>query len=195
MESRLDRQEEVQLFNRFHAGDNEAGDKIIEKHMDLVLGCVGKITRSGAFRDLREDLIQSGIEGLITARDRFESDRANGFSTYAYYWIRKFINETINSEKKFDAWHQLMSEANSENGEEEFSASLEERFGRNDRSADYATLRSDLETILTPFELYICHLTEQGSTMEAIGKSREVSRQRIHQLLKSARSKIQQEIT
>ena len=35
----------------------------------------------------------------------------------------------------------------------------------------YNPLERRLKTILTPFELYICHLAEQGKTMEAIGKS------------------------
>ena len=81
MKLRLDRQEEVQLFGRFHAGDQEAGDKIIEKNKGLVLDYVGKVTQNGAFSDLHEDLIQSGIKGLIIARNRFESDRAIGIAT------------------------------------------------------------------------------------------------------------------
>ena len=195
MKLRLDRQEEVQLFGQFHAGDQEAGDKIIEKNKGLVLDYVGKVTQNGAFSDLREDLVQSGIKGLIIARNRFESDRANEFSTYAYYWIRKYVNQTIDREVRFYDSHELVNQANTKNAEEEFSGSLEEKFGCNDGSVDYTILWNDLKRILTPFELYICHLVEQGNTMEAIGKSRGVSRQRIHQLLKNARRKIQAEIT
>ena len=179
MEWQSDRQEEVQLFGRFHAGDQEAGNEIIEKNKGLVLDYVGKVTRSGAFSDLREDLIQSGIKGLIIARDRFESDRANGFGTYAYYWIRKYVEERINAEKKFYARHQFISEDNTEN-EEEFSTSL-----------DDTTLWSDLEKILTRTELDICRLRHQGEVMEEIGRLFGVSRQRIHQILESARYKIQ----
>ena len=195
MKSQLDKQEEVQLFDRFQTGDKEAGDEIIQQHMDLVLNYVGKITRNGAFSNLREDLIQSGIEGLITAQDRFELKRGNRFSTYAYSWVRKYVNQTIDREVRFYDSHELMSQANTKNEEEEFSESLEEKFGCNDGLVDYTILWNDLKTILTPFELYICHLVEQGKTMEAIGKSRGVSRQRIHQLLKSARSKIQEKVT
>ena len=195
MKSGLDKQEEIQLFNRFHAGDKAAGDEIIQKYMDLVSNYVRKITRSDAFRNLREDLIQSGIEGLIIARDRFELERGNRFITYAYSYIRKYVNQTVDIEKRFYNWHQLMSGGNTESEEDELSASLEETFGGNDKLIGHTILKSDLETILAPSELYICHLIEEGRTMEAIGKSREVSRQRIHQLLKSARSKIQQEIT
>ena len=195
MKSQLDKQEEVQLFDRFHAGDQEAGNEIIENNKGLVLDYVGKVTRSGAFSHLREDLIQSGIEGLITARDRFELARGNRFSTHAYSWVRKYVNQMIDVEMKFYNSHELINQTNTKNEDGELSESLEEKFGRSDGSVDYTILWNDLKTILTPFELYICHLVEQGKTMEAIGKSRGVSRQRIHQLLKNARRKIQEEIT
>ena len=183
MKLQLDRQEEIQLFDRFHAGDLEAGAEIIEKNKGLVLAYVRKVTRSGAFSNLREDLIQSGIKGLIIARDRFESDRANGFGTYAYYWIRKYVEERINAEKKFYARHQSISTANTENEEEELSTSL-----------DDTTFWSDLEKILTRSELDVCRLKYQGHTMTEIGRLRGVSRQRIHQLIESAWHKIQQHL-
>ena len=181
MKARLDRQKEVQFFGRFHAGDEAAGDEIIKEYMGLVLGYVGKVTRNGAFSNLREDLIQSGIEGLITARDRFESDRANGFGTYAYYWIRKYVEERINAEKRFYARHQSINAANAENERQELSVSL-----------DDTTPWSDLEKILTQTELAICRLRHQGETMEEIGRLFGVSRQRIHQILEGAWHKIQQ---
>ena len=165
MKPRLDRQEEIQLFDRHNAGDKAAGDEIIQKHMDLVLGYVGKITRSGVFINIYDDLQQSGIEGLIVARDRFESDRANGFGTYAYYWIRKYVEERIDAEKKFYARHQSTPE-----NEEKLLTSL-----------DDTTLWNDLEKILTRSELDVCRLKYQGHTMAEIGRLRGVSRQRIHQ--------------
>ena len=195
MKSRLDRHEEIELFNQFRAGNKKAGDEIIQKHMNLVSNYVRKITRSGAFSNLREDLIQSGIEGLIKARDCFELERGNRFSTHAYSWVRKYVNQMIDVEVRFYNSHELISQTNTNNEDSELSESLEEKFGGNDRSIDYTMLWNDLKTILTPFELYICHLVEQGKTMEAIGKSRGVSRQRIHQLLKNTRCKIQEEIT
>ena len=187
--------DDVQLFNQFHAGDKEAGDEIIEKHKGLVLAYVKKITRNGAFSDLREDLIQSGIEGLITARDRFELKRGNKFSTHAYPWILKFVLEAIKRENRFYDLHQLMSADNTETEKsDELLVSLERKFGYNDQLADYVMLWSDLETILTRREFDICRLIEQGYTLEEIGRLHEISPQRIHQLHKRSRIKIQQKI-
>ena len=211
MKSQLDKQKEVQLFNRFHAGDKEAGDKIIEQNKGLVWDCVRKITQDGAFTNLSADLQQSGIEGLIKARDRFELDRANEFSTYAYYWIRKFVNETIDHETRSGAPFKPMNGDNTKSKGEESSALLDETVGGDDKSLDYTMevvfslwydrddrslddimLGNDLEKILTTLELNICRLRCQGETMTEIGKLFGVSRQRIHQLLEEARRKIEQ---
>ena len=180
MKSQLDKQNEVRLFDRFHAGDQEAGNEIVERNKGLVFYYVAKVTRTGTFSNLREDLIQSGLNGLIIARNRFESQRANGFGTYAYYWIRKCVEEWINADKQFYARHQFISKDDTEN-EEEFSTLLND-----------TTFWNDLGKILTPTELDICRLRYQGETMAGIGKLFGVSRQRIHQLLESARHKIQQ---
>lgn len=194
MQSEMEKQEEIQLFNRFHAGDEAAGTEIVRRNERLALDYVARITRNGAFRDIHEDLTQAGIEGLLIARDRFEPNPSNEFSTYAFYWVRKSILETIGREKRFRSSHKLLSATNTDVENDEPSLPLEERFGCDDGTTDYECLLSDLEQVLTPFELYICKLIEQGKTMEAIGKSRNVSRQRIHQLLNQARSKIHREI-
>ena len=194
MQSKLKKQDEIQLFDRFHAGDEVAGQKIIQINSRIVLDYVARITRNGAFRTIRKDLIQSGIEGLLVARNRFKPNPSTEFSSYAYYWIRKYVLDAINRDTRFYSTHELMSGVNSEGEDEEILFSLEEKFGCDDDTTDYKILLSDLEKILTPFELCICKLIEQGNTMEAIGKSRRVSRQRIHQLLNRARSKIHEEI-
>lgn len=47
-----------------------------------------------------DDLIQAGTEGLITAVDKFKPELGFKFSSYAYPYIKYFIINTINKEKK-----------------------------------------------------------------------------------------------
>ncbi|MCS7180802.1 MAG: sigma-70 family RNA polymerase sigma factor, partial [bacterium] len=44
----------------------------------------------------KEDLFQEGCFGLIIAKDKFKENLNSRFSTYATYWIEKFIIQAIN---------------------------------------------------------------------------------------------------
>lgn len=58
------------------------------------LGLVHTVVhRSGHPRRLHEDLVQAGIIGLLQAIARFDPDRGVRFSTYAWPWITKYVNE------------------------------------------------------------------------------------------------------
>ena len=81
----FNQEDDFQLFQRFHAGDEKAGDEIIQKHMGLVRSYVYSIAQSDMFVGSWDDLVQSGIEGLVSARNQFDLRRANRFSTFAYY--------------------------------------------------------------------------------------------------------------
>ena len=194
MQSELKIQDEIQLFHRFHAGDETAGREIIEINSRIVSDYVARIRRNGAFGTIREDLLQSGYEGLLVARNRFKPNLSTEFSTYAYYWVRKYVLDEIDRETNFYSTHEFMDGVNSVCEDDETPFSVEEKFGCDDGIIDYEILLCDLEKILSPFEFYICNLIGEGNTMEAIGKSRNVSRQRIHQLVRRVRSKIRQEL-
>jgi RNA polymerase sigma-32 factor len=79
-------------------------DLLIECHLRNVPKTAGKIAREFGFmpwpgqgfdawdgyEDLIHELTAAGNEGLIIAADRFDS-RVGKFSTYASYWIEKFV--------------------------------------------------------------------------------------------------------
>lgn len=44
----------------------------------------------------RDDLVQEGVFGLLEAAARFDPDRGLQFSTYAVYWIRRYIHRAVN---------------------------------------------------------------------------------------------------
>jgi RNA polymerase sigma factor (sigma-70 family) len=65
-------------------------DEELLKKYDLL---IRKIVNKYYTRMLdKEDLYQEGVMGLLEARKRFDKDRGTRFSTYAYYWIRKYIS-------------------------------------------------------------------------------------------------------
>lgn len=70
-----------ELFRRYkEEGDEEARDKLVVNHLNLVRYLASKFANRGEQID---DLIQVGTIGLIKAIDRFDPDRGLEFTTYA----------------------------------------------------------------------------------------------------------------
>ncbi len=81
-----------QLSQRRHSVVNRANrDKLILEHLPLVKHVVGKIMICLPSHVDREDLIESGILGLIEAAERFDKKKGVKFKTYAYHRIRGSI--------------------------------------------------------------------------------------------------------
>ncbi len=78
-------------------------DELVRKNINLVAFCARryKLYSKLSF----DDLVGEGCIGLLYAIDKFKPDyrRKNGgkikFSTYAYWWIRRFIIRAIEKEK------------------------------------------------------------------------------------------------
>lgn len=72
-------------------------DSIVVEYKSLVHGIAAKYKKSGLDKD---DLVQEGMLGLLEACKRYEPDRNLQFSTYATYWIKKYILLAISKEHK-----------------------------------------------------------------------------------------------
>lgn len=81
----LSAEEEKELFLRKAAGDSEAREILIRSNMGLVLNIAMKYLDEKVSLD---DLVQSGVIGLITAVDRYDISFGSRLSTYAVRFIR-----------------------------------------------------------------------------------------------------------
>lgn len=84
--------EERALAARWRAGDQRAGQRIIEASLPFVITIAAEYRRWGV---PLEDLIQQGNLGLLKGAARFEPDRECRLITYAVYWIRAEIREYV----------------------------------------------------------------------------------------------------
>jgi len=71
--------------------------EILKKYTPLVKGIASKYASYGVPLD---DLIQEGMIGLWRAIEKFDSTKETKFSTYATYWIKKYILQSLETETK-----------------------------------------------------------------------------------------------
>src|SRR5579872_372512 len=96
----LSRVEEQFLSRAYLDGDKEAGKKLAEANLRLVVNVARKFQGRGL---PLADLIQAGNQGLLTAVRKFDPDRGNKFSTYAMWWIYQGIRRTIHLDSRLIA--------------------------------------------------------------------------------------------
>ncbi len=83
----LTKEESDALIEKAQSGDIEATNKIVLRYLPLV-----KRVASSYELSEREDNEQNGILGIYRALATYKPEVA-GFGTYAFYWIRHFIEQ------------------------------------------------------------------------------------------------------
>ena len=91
-------EEEVRLAQRVRQGDKLAEERLITANLRFVI-TVAK-NYQNEFVTL-PDLISAGNMGLIKAARRFDETRGFKFISYALWWIRQSILQTITKEGRF----------------------------------------------------------------------------------------------
>lgn len=84
--------EEVELWTKIKAGDEDAFIKAAERNLRLVVSIAKKNIGQGM--DFL-DLIQEGNIGLLKAIEKFDHTKGFKFSTYATWWIRQAVTRSI----------------------------------------------------------------------------------------------------
>ena len=88
----LDNSEVAILISKAQAGDEEARNKVITSNLRFVVTIAKQYQNRGV---PLMDLISAGTEGLIKSVDKFDLNRGTVFLTYAGWWIKQCIYNTI----------------------------------------------------------------------------------------------------
>lgn len=81
-----------ELIEKAQAGDEKAREKVITSNLRFVVTVAKQFQNRGL---PLMDLISSGSEGLMRAVDKFDTKRGVTFLSYAIWWIRQSIYNSI----------------------------------------------------------------------------------------------------
>lgn len=95
--NQLSLQEENDLIEKYHQGDKNARNQLIEHNLRLVAH-IAKKYEGG--KDLQEDLISIGTIGLVKAVDSYKPNKSTKLGTYAARCIENEILMHLRANKK-----------------------------------------------------------------------------------------------
>jgi RNA polymerase primary sigma factor len=88
----LSREREVELSARIQQGDRAARDELVHANLRFVIDVAKNYQNRGMSL---ADLISAGNVGLLTAADRFDGTKGYKFISYAVWWIKQSILQSI----------------------------------------------------------------------------------------------------
>ena len=88
----LTNEEESELASKASAGDDIALDKLVRSNLRFVISVAKQYQNRGL---PLEDLVNDGNYGLIKAAKKFDNNRGFKFISYAVWWIRQAIMQSL----------------------------------------------------------------------------------------------------
>jgi RNA polymerase primary sigma factor len=90
-------EEEIKLARRIKKGDNKALNKLVESNLRFVV----QVAKGYQGKGLPlSDLINEGNMGLIKAAKRFNPDKGVKFISYAIWWIRQTMRQSLREQAR-----------------------------------------------------------------------------------------------
>ena len=99
----LSREREVELSEQIRSGNMQARDKLGQANLRFVIDVAKNYQNRGLSLS---DLIGAGNLGLLTAAERFDGTQVYKFISYAVWWIRQSIMQSI-AEQARTVWLPL----------------------------------------------------------------------------------------
>ena len=175
----LSAEEEAELTKKIHEGERQALDKLVRANLRFVV-CVARQYQDQGLS--LPDLINEGNVGLIKAAEKFDEKRGLKFISYAVWWIRERILNALAAEQRHIA-HRLQETLPS-------SDSLVASDG-----LSFSAETNHALNLLSERERFIIKCTfglngQPEMTLEEIGKSLGLSRERVRQIREKAIRKL-----
>ncbi len=140
-------------------------EKIVTEYLPLVRSIAAKYNKLGI---PQEDLEQEGMIGLLEAANKYEENKGAKFSTYATYWIKKYILAAVDKEKKYSL--------NSTNLNEEITKDKKIKTNKLATNIDFPSDMPENE------KKVLIMLFQEEFTLKEIAEKLEISRERVRQL-------------
>lgn len=90
----LDCERQIALVRLAKGGDQGARDDLVLSNLRFVLQEIRSLPTIPIRLEFA-DLFDAGVQGMLEALDRFDITSGNNFLTYAFWWIKKRILQTI----------------------------------------------------------------------------------------------------
>jgi len=197
----LSRKEENELWTEYKkTGNIEARNKLVKSNLKFVASVAKNYQGMGLSY---ADLVSEGNVGLMRAMDKFDGTKGYKLISYSVWWIKQSILEALNKRNSIEA-EDLPCETNKEEIEEEdvIESTMNDLFCCEEtleqKKENEKNIVNELLSELTDREQsiiidYYGLDNKKPMTLEDIGKSIGLSKERVRQIISNALKKLRNE--
>src|SRR6187397_1565097 len=147
--------EEVELAQKIKAGDQRALEKLTKANLRFVVSVAKQYQNQGL---TLPDLINEGNLGLIKAAQRFDETRGFKFISYAVWWIRQSILQSLAEQARIV--RLPLNKVGLTNRIQKTYSQLEQQFEREPSAEELAeVLQIDLEEVAATLGVAARHVS------------------------------------